>query len=138
MLLACNAGSVDGSGHRYYLRDPLGSVRAVVDESGTAVETRDYYPFGLPLDERYDEEGTREDYTGHACPGPRSGELDTQTQLHYAGKDAAVGYRSVRSKPSASGFKKVTPSTVAPVEKSSLSTVGIWFSFAAAQIWASR
>ena len=101
----------------------------------------------------------KEDYTGH--------ELDTQTQLHDAGKpnytaalgrrngrelvsvahpsgcsvggeDAAVGYRSVRSKSSASGFKKVTPSTVAPVEKSSLSTVGIWFSFAAAQIWASK
>jgi len=54
------------------------------------------------------------------------------------GDNAAGGYRSVRSKSSASGFKKVTPSTVAPVEKSSLSTVGIWFSFAAAQIWASK
>lgn len=124
-------------------------------------ETRDDYPFGLPLPQRYDEAPppTREDYTGH--------ERDAASGLHYAGKpnymaalgrrngrdlvsvahpsgcsvggeDAAVGYRSVRSKSSASGFKKVTPSTVAPVEKSLLSTVGIWFSFAAAQIWASK
>ena len=34
-------------GRHYYLKDHLGSIRAVVDGSGSAVETRDDYPFGL-------------------------------------------------------------------------------------------
>jgi RHS repeat-associated protein len=42
-------------------------------------ETRDDYPFGLPLPQRYGEGSppTREDYTGH--------ERDAATGLHYAG-----------------------------------------------------
>ena len=34
---------------RYFVRDHLGSVRAVVDGSGTVLETDDYYPLGGPL-----------------------------------------------------------------------------------------
>ena len=34
---------------RYFVRDHLGSVRAVVDGSGTSLETDDYYPLGGPL-----------------------------------------------------------------------------------------
>jgi hypothetical protein len=62
----------------YYVKDHLGSVRAVVNETGAAVGTRDYYPFGLPLPQRYNEGAPppREDYTGH--------ELDRQTELRYA------------------------------------------------------
>jgi len=64
---------------RYYVKDHLVLVRALVDGAVNAVGTRDYYPFGLPLPGRYDEGSppTREDYTGH--------ERDAATQLHYAG-----------------------------------------------------
>ncbi len=34
---------------RYFVRDHLGSVRAVVNDSGTVLETDDYYPLGGPL-----------------------------------------------------------------------------------------
>ena len=34
---------------RYFVRDHLGSVRAVVNDSGTSLETDDYYPLGGPL-----------------------------------------------------------------------------------------
>ena len=34
---------------RYYVRDHLGSVRAVVNDGGTSLETDDYYPLGGPL-----------------------------------------------------------------------------------------
>ena len=52
--------------------------RAVMDCPGSVDETRDYYPFGLPMPGRYDEGSppTKEDYTGH--------EKDA-TGLHYAG-----------------------------------------------------
>lgn len=33
----------------YFVRDHLGSVRAVVNDSGTSLETDDYYPLGGPL-----------------------------------------------------------------------------------------
>jgi len=67
------------SGRRYYLKDHLGSIRAVLDGSGAVKETRDYYPFGLPLPSRYDKGSppTKEDFTGY--------EKDSETQLHYAG-----------------------------------------------------
>lgn len=68
---------LEGGGRRYYLKDHLGSTRAVVDGAGSAVETRDYYRFGLPLPQRHDMEGTREDFTGY--------EKDETTGLHYAG-----------------------------------------------------
>ena len=34
---------------RHFIRDHLGSVRAVVNDSGTVLETDDYYPLGGPL-----------------------------------------------------------------------------------------
>ncbi len=34
---------------RYFVRDHLGSIRAVVDDAGTTLETDDYYPLGGPL-----------------------------------------------------------------------------------------
>ncbi len=37
------------SARRYFVRDHLGSVRAVVNDSGTVLETDDYYPLGGPL-----------------------------------------------------------------------------------------
>jgi len=40
-------GRREGSNRLYYHRDHLGSTRAVVNASGTVVETQDYYPFGL-------------------------------------------------------------------------------------------
>ena len=35
--------------HRYYVRDYLGSTRAVVDESGNVLQSTAYYPSGVPL-----------------------------------------------------------------------------------------
>ena len=37
------------SARRYSVRDHLGSVRAVVNDAGTVLETDDYYPLGGPL-----------------------------------------------------------------------------------------
>ena len=37
------------SARRYFVRDHLGSVRAVVNDAGTVLETDDYYPLGGPL-----------------------------------------------------------------------------------------
>jgi RHS repeat-associated protein len=73
------------------VQDLLGSVRAVVAESGEVLEARDYYAWGLQMPGRqYDATGgsgsASEDYTGH--------ELDEVTGLHYAGAryyDAALG-----------------------------------------------
>ena len=31
----------------YYLKDHLGSIRAVIDSAGNVCERNDYYPFGL-------------------------------------------------------------------------------------------
>lgn len=39
-------GTVKSSGPEYWLRDHLGSVRAVVDKAGRILEQNDYYPFG--------------------------------------------------------------------------------------------
>ena len=68
-----------GSSRRYYLKDHLGSIRAVLDGGGGVRETRDYYPFGLPMPGRYERGSppTEEDFTGHV--------KDEATGLHYAG-----------------------------------------------------
>lgn len=81
-----------GGGRRYYLKDHLGSVRAVVDGSGAAVETRDYYPFGLRMPGRSTTEGTpaAEDFTGH--------ERDAQTGWHYAGVPQEYFFPLVRAR----------------------------------------
>ncbi|PSQ75402.1 MAG: hypothetical protein BRD36_00005, partial [Bacteroidetes bacterium QH_7_64_110] len=64
---------------KYYVADHLGSVRVVMDDSANVEETRDYYPFGLPMPGRYEKGSppTQEDYTGHV--------KDESTGLHYAG-----------------------------------------------------
>ena len=68
-----------GGARRYYLKDHLGSIRAVLDGGGGVRETRDYYPFGLPMPGRYEKGSppTKEDFTGHV--------KDEATGLHYAG-----------------------------------------------------
>ena len=35
--------------HRYYVRDYLGSTRAVIDEDGNVLQSTAYYPSGMPL-----------------------------------------------------------------------------------------
>jgi RHS repeat-associated protein len=64
---------------RYYIADHLGSIRAVINQSGTVVEARDHYPYGLMMPGRTFTAGqeTREGYTGH--------ELDAETGMYYAG-----------------------------------------------------
>jgi hypothetical protein len=50
----------------FYVKDNLGSMRAVVDEAGDVVEAYDYYPFGLQS-RSYKEKGdplTKETFTG--------------------------------------------------------------------------
>ena len=44
--LVANASTRVGSGVRYFLTDHLGSVRAVIDQTGTVKERDDYYAFG--------------------------------------------------------------------------------------------
>ena len=34
--------------HRYYVRDYLGSTRAVIDEEGNVLQSTAYYPSGVP------------------------------------------------------------------------------------------
>jgi len=77
--------TTDRAARRYYVKDHLGSIRAVVDPDapGTGaekvVETRDYYPFGLRMPGRSVTEGTPavEDFTGY--------ESDVETGFLYAG-----------------------------------------------------
>jgi hypothetical protein len=54
-----------GGARRYYLKDHLGSIRAVLDGSGNAAERRGYYPFGLPMPGRCEKGSppTQEDFT---------------------------------------------------------------------------
>src|SRR5690625_767764 len=63
----------------YYIKDHLGSVRVVVNSSGTVLETRDYYPYGLERPGRSYLSGTKakENFTGH--------ERDAETGMLYAG-----------------------------------------------------
>jgi len=70
-------GRREGSNRLYYHRDHLGSTRAVVNASGTVVETQDYYPFGLQMPGRSMVSGNsaREKFTSH--------ELDDEVDLYY-------------------------------------------------------
>ena len=61
-------GSRTGNDIRYFLTDHLGSVRAIVDQSGTVKERNDYYPFGT----RYSQSG---------------GNVDPANRLKYNGKE---------------------------------------------------
>ncbi|RMG23209.1 MAG: hypothetical protein D6732_24955 [Methanobacteriota archaeon] len=69
-----------GSGNKfYYLKDHLGSTRAVINASGSVVEAHDYYPFGLLMPGREYQSGseTKEKFTGK--------EQDGETGLDYFG-----------------------------------------------------
>ncbi len=73
-------GRRDASGEKlYYLKDHLGSTRAVVDGACTMKEAVDYYPFGLLMPGRIYQSGseTREKFTGK--------ERDSETGLDYFG-----------------------------------------------------
>lgn len=76
--LSGGIGRFEGTSRRYYVRDHLGSVRAVVDAGGAVVEARDYYAWGLEMPGRVWVQGapTREGYTGH--------DLDRETGMNYA------------------------------------------------------
>jgi uncharacterized protein RhaS with RHS repeats len=68
----------------FYVKDHLGSTRAVVDEAGDVVEAYDYYPFGLQS-RSYKEKGdplTKETFTGkEQDPGSWPG-ASTESNLH--------------------------------------------------------
>ncbi len=76
---------------RYFLKDHLGSTRAIVDEIGTHLASYDYYPFGLEMPGRSSSSGTQIDsykYTGH--------EHDEETgiaiiHMNARGMDPAIG-----------------------------------------------
>jgi len=73
-------GRREAAGNKfYYLKDHLGSTRAVVNASGTVVEAHDYYPFGLLMPGRDYQSGseTKEKFTGK--------ERDRETGLDYFG-----------------------------------------------------
>ncbi len=73
-------GRRDAAGSKfYYLKDYLGSTRAVVNSSGTVVEAHDYYPLGLLMPGRDYLSGvrTKELFTGK--------ERDSETGLDYFG-----------------------------------------------------
>jgi len=84
-------GRREGSNRLYYHRDHLGSTRAVVNASGTVVETQDYYPFGFSelvpktfgMPDRSMTTGNlaKEKFTKHACPD-FFGELDDEVDLY--------------------------------------------------------
>ncbi|WP_294142925.1 RHS repeat-associated core domain-containing protein [uncultured Sanguibacteroides sp.] len=61
-------GSRTGNDIRYFLTDHLGSVRSIVDQTGTVKERNDYYPFGT----RYSQSG---------------GNVDPTNRLKYNGKE---------------------------------------------------
>ena len=46
MQAVTDEGTIQLAGVNYFIRDHLGSVRAVVDHTGKIVERNDYYPFG--------------------------------------------------------------------------------------------
>lgn len=81
--VVANNGAISANGDkRYYLKDLIGSVRAVVDQTGDTKENRDYGPWGILLDERQYVEGaeTTEKFSGK--------ELDEQTGwFHFGQRD---------------------------------------------------
>ena len=76
-----------GGARRYYVKDHLGSTRAVVDTLGNLLETFDYYPFGLLMPKRNTASAnTTEKFSGK--------ELDENTGQYYFGAryyDPALG-----------------------------------------------
>ena len=85
----CTMGRLKANGDKlFYIKDHLGSTRVVVNESGTVVESHDYFPFGLQMPGRsFLSNGlTKELFTGK--------ELDGETGWHNLGArpyDAIIG-----------------------------------------------
>ena len=73
------AGRLKANGDKlFYIKDHLGSTRAVVNETGGVVESHDYYPFGLQMPGRSflaTSTATKEKFTGK--------ELDGEIGLYY-------------------------------------------------------
>ncbi|MEX1140621.1 MAG: RHS repeat-associated core domain-containing protein, partial [Bacteroidota bacterium] len=63
----------------YYLKDHLGSIRVIVNSSGAVDGYKDYYPFGMVMEQRSGDGSadTRLQFTGH--------EKDPQSDKHHAG-----------------------------------------------------
>ncbi len=79
--VVASSGAISASGDkRYYISDLLGSVRAVVDETGVEIENRDYDPWGVPMDQRQYVSGDKahEQFSGQ--------ELDDQTGWYHFGQ----------------------------------------------------
>jgi RHS repeat-associated protein len=72
-------GRREGAAKRLYVTDHLGTTRAVLNETGTVIEVRDYDPYGLEMNGRGWVSGaaTKEGFTGH--------HYDRSTGLVYAG-----------------------------------------------------
>ena len=50
--------------HHYYVRDHLGSTRAVIDDAGNLLQTVNYYPSGVPFTLTDDDPVTDRLHTG--------------------------------------------------------------------------
>jgi RHS repeat-associated protein len=101
-----NNGAISTSGaKRYYIADLLGSVRAVVDETGDVKENRDYDPWGVPMDQRQYLQGSKanEQFSGK--------ELDDETGwYHFGARDLMAVYgRWPSPDPLADKYPSVSP-----------------------------
>lgn len=83
-----NEGRILPGGVYYYVKDPLGNVRAVLDQAGSVKEQNDYYPFGLRQERsdyallagsRFKYNGKEEQTTGNL------GYLDYGARMYDAG-----------------------------------------------------
>ncbi|HCA42768.1 MAG TPA: hypothetical protein DEP28_05890, partial [Bacteroidetes bacterium] len=72
---------------QYYLKDHLGSIRAVVDDDNEVLSAQDYDPWGYLLQERvYNQENTTYKFTGK--------QRDNETEYDYFGAryyDSRIG-----------------------------------------------
>ena len=99
--------TLDRAPRRYYVKDHLGSIPAVVDpdasgsETDEVVETRDYYPFGLRMPGRSVTPGTEtaEDYTGHELDAEANSSA-VHTGMHYGGAPQGYFLASLRARAS--------------------------------------
>lgn len=71
----------------YFLKDHLGSVRVIVDESGSVTERNDYYPFGARhIRSDYAQSANRWKYNGKEIqPTGNPGYLDYGARMYDAG-----------------------------------------------------
>ncbi len=93
---------------RYFLKDHLGSTRAIVDEIGTHLASYDYYPFGLEMPGRVSTSSTQIDpykYTGHERDEESGINLDYMLARGY---DAAVG-RFLQVDPHYFNYHNISP-----------------------------